>query len=185
MEEGKFVGSKAKEKNQCPECGSKTFTAPREFNLMFKTFVGVTEDTSSVAYLRPETAQGIFLNFKNVIQSTRVKPPFGIAQIGKSFRNEITPGNFIFRTREFEQMEIEFFVEPSKEESGKWYKYWIKKAEEFYKELGIKEENLSIRAHEKEELSHYSIGTSDVEYKFPFGTSELGGIAQRTDYDLS
>ena len=152
---------------------------------MFKTFVGVNEDTASAAYLRPETAQGIFLNFKNVIQSTRIKPPFGIAQIGKSFRNEITPGNFIFRTREFEQMEIEFFVEPSKEESEKWYKYWIAKVEEFYNELGIKKENLSIRAHDKEELSHYSIGTSDIEYKFPFGVSELGGIAQRTDYDLS
>jgi glycyl-tRNA synthetase len=122
MEEGKFVGGKAKEKNQCPSCGSKKFTEPKEFNLMFKTFVGVTEDSASVAYLRPETAQGIFLNFKNVTQSTRIKPPFGIAQIGKAFRNEITPGNFIFRTREFEQGEIEFFIKPLKEESDKWYK---------------------------------------------------------------
>lgn len=161
------------------------FTEAKNFNLMFKTFIGVTEDSASTAYLRPETAQGIFLNFKNIIQSNRVKPPFGVAQIGKAFRNEITPGNFIFRTREFEQMEIEFFVEPSKEESAKWYKYWIDKIKEYYRELGIKEENLSIREHDKEELSHYSCGTSDVEYNFPFGTSELGGIAQRTDFDLS
>ncbi|MCX6808635.1 MAG: glycine--tRNA ligase [Candidatus Berkelbacteria bacterium] len=169
----------------CTAGGEHDFSEAREFNLMFKTFVGVTDDSSSVAYMRPETAQGIFLNFKNVIQSTRVKPPFGIAQIGKSFRNEITPGNFIFRTREFEQMEIEFFIEPNPEESKKWYEYWIEKAKEFYLELGIKSENLSIRAHDEKELSFYSIGTSDVEYKFPFGVSELGGIAQRTDYDLS
>lgn len=187
---GKAVKSRAEALisgiTKCPSCSSiKGYTDARQFNLMFKTYVGVTEDSASTAYLRPETAQGIFLNFKNVIQSTRVKPPFGIAQIGKSFRNEITPGNFIFRTREFEQMELEFFVEPSAEESKKWYDYWIEKAKEFYLELGIKEDNLSIRAHEKEELSHYSIGTSDVEYKFPFGVSELGGIAQRTDYDLS
>lgn len=161
------------------------FSKAKNFNLMFKTFIGVDEDNTSTAYLRPETAQGIFLNFKNVIQSYRVKPPFGIGQIGKSFRNEITPGNFIFRTREFEQMEIEFFVEPSSEESLKWYKYWIKKVEEFYSEIGIKKDKLSIREHEKDELSFYSIGTSDVEYEFPFGVSELGGIAQRTDYDLS
>ncbi len=184
MREGKFIGGKAKEANQCSACGSKQFTEPREFNLMFKTFVGATEDSAATAYLRPETAQGIFLNFKNVIQSTRIKPPFGIAQIGKSFRNEITPGNFIFRTREFEQMEIEFFVEASLEESQKWYKYWVEKAKEFYQEIGIKDDNLSIREHTKEELSHYSAGTSDVEYDFPFGISELGGIAQRTDYDL-
>lgn len=185
MEEGKFIEAKAKEKNQCPVCGGKDFTAPKEFNLMFKTFVGVNEDSVSTAYLRPETAQGIFQNFKNVIQSTRIKPPFGIAQIGKAFRNEITPGNFIFRTREFEQMEIEFFIEPDKAESEKWYKYWIEKVKEYYEEIGIKDANLTIREHEKEELSHYSTGTSDVEYKFPFGVSELGGIAQRTDYDLA
>jgi len=169
---------------KCPKGGQHEFTEARQFNLMFKTFIGVTEDSASVAYLRPETAQGIFLNFKNIIQSNRIKTPFGVAQIGKAFRNEITPGNFIFRTREFEQLEIEFFVEPNKGESEKWYRYWIEKVEEYYKELGIKSENLSIREHDKKELSHYSCGTSDIEYKFPFGTSELGGIAQRTDFDL-
>lgn len=168
----------------CPNGNGHDFTEAKEFNLMFKTFVGVNEDTASTAYLRPETAQGIFLNFKNVIQSTRIKPPFGIAQIGKAFRNEITPGNFIFRTLEFEQMEIEFFVEASLEESAKWYQTWINKSKEFYKEIGVKEQNLTIREHEKKELSHYSAGTSDIEYKFPFGVSELSGIAQRTDYDL-
>ncbi len=151
---------------------------------MFKTYVGPIEDSSAVAYLRPETAQGIFLNFKNVIQSTRVKMPFGIAQIGKAFRNEITPGNFIFRTREFEQGEIEFFVEPNLEESDKWYQKWLEIWKDFFVELGIKDKNLSIRKHAKEELSHYSSGTSDVEYDFPFGTSELAGVAQRTDFDL-
>lgn len=185
MQEGKFVGEgKAKETNQCPVCGSLKFTEAREFNLMFKTFIGVTEDSASVAHLRPETAQGIFANFQNVIQSSRVKMPFGIAQIGKAFRNEITPGNFIFRTREFEQMEIEFFVEPKVEESAKWYKVWIEAVKNFYLDLGIKQENLTVREHEKKELSHYSSGTSDIEYKFPFGVSELAGIAQRTDYDL-
>lgn len=184
MNEGKFISGKAKEKDQCPECGGKKFTEPKAFNLMFKTFVGVTEDTASTAYLRPETAQGIFTNFMSILQSTRVRIPFGIAQIGKAFRNEITPGNFIFRTREFEQMEIEFFVEPEREESEKWYRYWINTVEEYYISLGIKKENLQIREHEKEELSHYSSGTSDVEYAFPFGVSELGGIAQRTDFDL-
>lgn len=168
----------------CSDKGAHEFTVAKEFNLMFKTFIGVTEDSTSVAYLRPETAQGIFANFQNVLQSTRVKIPFGIAQIGKAFRNEITPGNFIFRTREFEQLEIEYFVKPTKEESEKWYQYWIEEIEKFYQSLGIKAENLKIRAHTKEELSHYSSGTSDIEYKFPFGVSELGGIAQRTDYDL-
>jgi glycyl-tRNA synthetase len=185
MEEGKFVGGKAKEKNQCPSCGSKKFTEPKEFNLMFKTFVGVTEDSASVAYLRPETAQGIFLNFKNVTQSTRIKPPFGIAQIGKAFRNEITPGNFIFRTREFEQGEIEFFIKPLKEESDKWYKLWLDEWMNFFLDMGIKKEKLSIREHAKKELSHYSSGTSDIEYDFPFGVSELAGVAQRTNFDLS
>jgi glycyl-tRNA synthetase len=168
----------------CKEKHAHQFTPAKNFNLMFKTFVGVTEGSASTAYLRPETAQGIFSNFMNVLQSTRVKVPFGIAQIGKAFRNEITPGNFIFRTREFEQMEIEFFVEPNNEQSEKWYRYWIETVEKFYTSMGIKKENLSIREHDKKELSHYSIGTSDVEYKFPFGVSELGGIAQRTDYDL-
>jgi glycyl-tRNA synthetase len=183
--EGKYVGTlKAKEPNQCPFCGAKDFSGAKDFNLMFKTFIGPTEDTASVAYFRPETAQGIFLNFKSVLESSRVKIPFGIAQIGKAFRNEITPGNFIFRTREFEQMEIEFFVKNSREESQKWYEYWVGETEKFYTDLGIKKENLSVRQHDEDELSHYSIGTSDIEYKFPFGTSELGGIAQRTDFDL-
>jgi len=179
------LSQEQKEMLFCSGKEEHNFAEAKNFNLMFKTFIGVNEDSTSVAYLRPETAQGIFLNFKNIIQSNRVKPPFGVAQIGKAFRNEITPGNFIFRTREFEQLEIEFFVEPNKEESGKWYKYWIDKVEEYYKELGIKDENLSTREHDKKELSHYSAGTSDIEYKFPFGVSELGGIAQRTDFDLS
>jgi len=185
MKDGSFIGGKAKEKNQCPSCGSKEFTEPKEFNLMFKTFIGVTEDSVSTAYLRPETAQGIFLSFKNVIQSTRIKPPFGIAQIGKAFRNEITPGNYIFRTREFEQGEIEFFVKPTAEESEKWYKLWLEEWMNFFLDLGIKKENLTIREHAKEELSHYSSGTSDIEYNFPFGVSELAGVAQRTDFDLT
>jgi len=161
------------------------FAEAKEFNLMFKTFVGVTEDSVSTAYLRPETAQGIFLSFKNVIQSTRIKPPFGIAQIGKAFRNEITPGNYIFRTREFEQGEIEFFIKPTTEESEKWYKLWLDEWMKFFLDLGIKKDNLTIREHAKEELSHYSSGTSDIEYSFPFGVSELAGVAQRTDFDLS
>jgi len=169
----------------CSQGGEHSFTEAKEFNLMFKTFIGPVDDSSSVAYLRPETAQGIFINFQNVLQSTRVKIPFGIAQIGKAFRNEITPGNFIFRTREFEQMEIEFFVQPDKAESKKWHDYWIEQIKNFYLELGINPENLKLRVHEKEELSHYSAGTTDVEYEFPFGTSELAGVAQRTDYDLS
>jgi glycyl-tRNA synthetase len=185
MDEGKFIGGKAKHKNQCPACGSREFTEPKEFNLMFKTFVGVTEDSAATAYLRPETAQGIFAEFKNVTQSTRVKIPFGIAQIGKAFRNEITPGNFIFRTREFEQAEIEFFIKPDKEESEKWYRVWIDEVVKFYTDMGLKKENIHIREHAKDELSHYSSGTSDLEYEFPFGVSELAGIAQRTDFDLS
>lgn len=184
MKEGKFVGGKAEKVEQCPVCGGVEFTDPRQFNLMFKTFIGVTEDASNIAYLRPETAQGIFINFLNVLQSTRVKIPFGIAQIGKAFRNEITPGNFIFRTREFEQAEIEYFIKPDKTESEKQYRHWIEKIKNFYLDLGIKAENLRVREHEKEELSHYSSGTSDIEYEFPFGVSELAGIAQRTDFDL-
>lgn len=186
--EAENIKNLSQEQKEMLFCNGKEeheFAEAKNFNLMFKTFIGVNEDSTSVAYLRPETAQGIFLNFKNIIQSNRVKPPFGVAQIGKAFRNEITPGNFIFRTREFEQLEIEFFVEPNKEESEKWYKYWIEKVEEYYKELGIKTDNLSTRKHDKKELSHYSAGTSDIEYNFPFGTSELGGIAQRTDFDLS
>lgn len=184
IKEGKFIGGKAEKASQCPVCGSVDFTDAKQFNLMFKTFIGVTEDTSATAYLRPETAQGIFVNFQNVLQSTRIKIPFGIAQIGKAFRNEITPGNFIFRTREFEQGEIEYFIKPDKEESEKHYRYWIERWKNFYIDLGIKEENLHVREHQKEELSHYSSGTSDVEYDFPFGTSELAGVAQRTDFDL-
>lgn len=166
----------------CPDCGKLNYTAIRQFNLMFKTHQGVLSDESSAVYLRPETAQGIFVNFKNVQRSRRKKLPFGIGQIGKSFRNEITPGNFIFRTREFEQMELEFFCRP--EEDEKWYRYWQEKCMSFVKELGLKEENLRLRDHDADELSHYSKGTSDIEYKFPFGTSELWGIARRTDFDL-
>ncbi|MEI6498362.1 MAG: glycine--tRNA ligase [bacterium] len=169
----------------CTKCKNRTFTFPRDFNLMFKTYVGPMEESSSVAYLRPETAQGIFLNFKNVIQSTRVKVPFGIAQIGKAFRNEITPGNFTFRTLEFEQGEIEFFVENNDHESKNWYKIWLDEWESFFLGLGLKKKNLTRREHSKKELSHYSSGTADLEYNFPFGVSELAGVAQRTDFDLT
>lgn len=165
----------------CPECGGE-LTSIRQFNLMFKTHMGPVEDSAAVVYLRPETAQGIFVNFKNVVNSTRKKLPFGIAQIGKSFRNEITPGNFIFRTREFEQMEIEFFTKP--DESDDWYKYWLNERFNWYVNLGIKPEKLRLRAHADDELAHYALGCSDVEYLFPIGWSELEGIANRTDYDL-
>jgi glycyl-tRNA synthetase len=154
----------------------------KNFNLMFKTFVGPVEDSANVAYLRPETAQGIFVNFKNVLDTTRQKPPFGIAQIGKSFRNEITPGNFIFRTREFEQMEMEFFVPP--EEGPQWYEYWKNERLNWYINLGIPSDQVMLREHEADELSHYSSGTSDVEYLYPWGWGELEGVAQRTDFDL-
>jgi glycyl-tRNA synthetase len=154
----------------------------RAFNLMFKTTIGPVEETGSVAYLRPETAQGIFINFKNVLQFSRKKPPFGIAQIGKSFRNEITPGNFIFRTREFEQMEMEFFVPPA--ESQQWFEHWLEQRMRWYTDLGIRPDHLQLRAHDSDELSHYSSGTSDVEYLFPIGWSELEGIANRGDFDL-
>jgi len=167
----------------CPNCGSADLTEARAFNLMFKTHAGPVEDESTVAYLRPETAQGMFINFKNVLQTTRKRPPFGIAQVGKSFRNEITPGNFVFRTREFEQMELEFFVPPA--ESKRWFEYWVDERHRWYVELGIPEAMLRIRPHETEELSHYSAGTSDVEFAFPWGWGELEGIAQRTDFDLT
>ena len=167
----------------CPECGKSDFTSIRKFNMMFKTFQGVNEDTASQLYLRPETAQGIFVNFKNVQRTTRRKIPFGIGQIGKSFRNEITPGNFIFRTREFEQMELEFFCAPGTELD--WYKYWKDYCESFVLSLGIHKENMRLREHEKEELSHYSNGTTDIEYLFPFGWGEHWGIASRTNFDLS
>ena len=167
---------------KCPECGKSDFTGIRKFNMMFKTFRGVNEDTASQIYLRPETAQGIFVNFKNVQRTTRRKLPFGIAQVGKSFRNEITPGNFTFRTREFEQMELEFFCEPGTE--MKWYEYWKDYCHKFLLSLGMKEENIRLREHSKEELCHYSNGTTDIEFLFPFGWGELWGVASRTDYDL-
>ncbi len=172
----------ADNKIPCPICGKCDFTPIKQFNLMFKTFQGVTEDTAATVYLRPETAQGIFVNFKNVQRTTRAKIPFGIGQIGKSFRNEITPGNFIFRVREFEQMELEFFCEPGTD--LEWFSYWEKYCRDWLLGLGIKEENLRLRQHEKEELSHYSKATTDFEFKFPFGWGELWGIADRTDYDL-
>ncbi len=167
----------------CPNCGKSDFTSIRKFNLMFKTFIGVTEDSKSEVYLRPETAQGIFVNFKNALRTTRSKMPMGIAQIGKAFRNEITPGNFIFRTREFEQMELEFFCKPNTD--LEWFDYWRKYAKEFLLKLGIKEENIRLRDHSPEELVFYSKATTDIEFAFPFGWGELWGIADRTDYDLS
>lgn len=172
------------EKNNivCPKCGKKNFTDIRKFNLMFKTFQGVTEDATSEIYLRPETAQGIFVNFKNVQRTSRKKIPFGITQIGKSFRNEITPGNFTFRTREFEQMEMEFFCKPDTD--LEWFQYWKDFCWNFLLSLGMQKENLRFRNHEKEELSFYSKATSDIEFMFPFGWGELWGIADRTDYDL-
>ena len=166
----------------CPNCGKENFTDIRKFNLMFKTFQGVTEDTTSTIYLRPETAQGIFVNFKNVMRTTRRKLPMGIAQVGKSFRNEITPGNFTFRTREFEQMELEFFCKPGTD--LEWFKYWKDYCENFLISLGMKKENIRLRDHSKEELVFYSKATTDIEFAFPFGWGELWGIADRTDYDL-
>jgi len=167
----------------CPDCGAHDFTDIRQFNLMFKTFQGITEDSKNTIYLRPETAQGMFVNFKNVQRTMRKKLPFGIGQVGKSFRNEITPGNFIFRTREFEQMELEFFCMPG--EDMEWYKYWQNFCWNWLVNLGLNSENLRMREHSKEELSFYSVGTSDIEYLYPFGWGELWGIADRTNYDLS
>ena len=167
----------------CPDCGADDFTDIRQFELMFKTHLGVVQDDTSVVYMRPETAQGIFVNFKNVQRSSRKKIPFGIGQIGKSFRNEITPGNFIFRTREFEQMELEFFCKPG--EDVKWYEYWKKACMNFLLDYGMRTEHLRMRDHAEGELSHYSKGTADIEYKFPFGWGELWGIANRTNYDLN
>lgn len=171
-------------KIECPKCGSHDFTPIRQFNLMFKTFQGVIEDNTSAIYLRPETAQGMFINFKNVQRSMRRKLPFGIGQVGKSFRNEITPGNFIFRTREFEQMELQFFVKPG--EDMEWYEYYLDYCMKFLSDIGVKEENLRLRAHTQEELAHYSKGTSDIEYNFsePIGWGEIWGISNRTDFDL-
>ncbi len=167
---------------KCPNCGKHNFTDIRKFNLMFKTFQGVTEDSSSEIFLRPETAQGIFVNFKNVQRTSRKKVPFGIGQVGKSFRNEITPGNFTFRTREFEQMELEFFCKPGTD--LEWFRYWKDFCKNWLLSLDIKEENIKMRDHEQEELSHYSNATTDIEFMFPFGWGELWGIADRTDFDL-
>ncbi|MCJ7725926.1 MAG: glycine--tRNA ligase [Acidimicrobiia bacterium] len=179
----RFRLDKLEDADQCPNCGKRgTFTAPKQFNLMFKTFMGPVEDEGNTVYLRPETAQGIFTNFANVVRTARMRPPFGIAQIGKSFRNEITPGQFVFRTREFEQMELEFFVPPA--EAEQWYQYWLEQRRNWYLELGMKEENLRLRAHDADELAHYAAGCSDVDYKFPWGWDELEGIANRTDFDL-
>ena len=166
----------------CPNCGAHDFTDIRQFNLMFKTFQGVVEDAKNAIFLRPETAQGMFVNFKNVQRTSRKKVPFGIGQIGKSFRNEITPGNFIFRTREFEQMELEFFCKPGTD--MEWYGYWKDFCMNWLISLNVKAENLQLREHDAEELSHYSTGTSDIEYRFPWGFDEIWGIADRTDYDL-
>ncbi len=167
----------------CPSCGKHNFTDIRQFNLMFKTFQGVTEDAKNTVYLRPETAQGIFVNFKNVQRTSRKKIPFGICQVGKSFRNEITPGNFIFRVREFEQMEMEFFCEPDTD--LEWFAYWKQYCIDFLKKLGMKEDEMRVRDHDPEELSFYSKATTDIEFLFPFGWGELWGIADRTDYDLT
>jgi glycyl-tRNA synthetase len=172
------------EARDCPQkMKGCTFTEARAFNLMFQTHAGPVEGEGATVYMRPETAQGMFVNFANVLQTSRKKPPFGIAQVGKSFRNEITPGNFIFRTREFEQMEMEYFVPPA--DSAKWYDYWCETRMQWYIDLGIPADMLRLRAHEADELSHYSSGTSDIEFKFPWGWGELEGIAQRTDFDLN
>ncbi len=174
---------KLEDPNTCPTCGqSGTFTDPRNFNLMFRTHMGPVDSEENLVYLRPETAQGIFINFENVRRTLRLKLPFGIAQIGKSFRNEITPGQFVFRTREFEQMEMEYFCRA--EESAEWFQYWQEQRTKWYLDLGMNEERLRIRPHEADELSHYSSGTVDVEYQFPWGWDELEGIANRTDFDL-
>jgi len=177
------------EDDKCPSCKNE-LTPPRQFNLMFKTYFGPLEDSGHLTFLRPETAQGMFVNFKNIIDTSRAKIPFGILQIGKAFRNEITPKNFIFRTREFEQAEIEYFIKPSKKEGEKWFKYWLNEWEKLFSDLGISTRNLRFRPHSKEELAHYSLATVDVEYNFPFkgssqeGWAELAGVANRTDFDL-
>jgi glycyl-tRNA synthetase len=166
----------------CPNCGKSDFTPIRKFNLMFKTYVGPSQDSASTVYLRPETSQGIFINFKNLLRTNRNKMPFGVGQIGKSFRNEITPGNYIFRTREFEQMELEFFCEPGTD--GEWFNYWKNFCVKWLSDLGISHDNMRVRDHQQSELSHYSSATSDIEFNFPFGWNELWGIANRTDFDL-
>jgi glycyl-tRNA synthetase len=180
----RFRLDKLEHTDVCPSCGAKdSFTEARQFNLMFKTHAGPVEGAGHEVFLRPETAQGMFLNFKNVLETSRKKPPFGVAQVGKSFRNEITPGNFVFRTREFEQMEMEYFVPPA--ESPQWYEYWCQQRYDWYLDLGISPDKLRLRAHDADELSHYSSGTSDVEFLFPWGWDELEGIANRGDYDLT
>ena len=180
----RFRLDKLDDPHACPSCGAKeSFTEARQFNLMFKTHAGPVEGSGHEVYLRPETAQGMFLNFKNVLETSRKKPPFGIAQVGKSFRNEITPGNFVFRTREFEQMEMEFFVPPA--EAEQWYEYWCQQRYAWYLEHGISSDSLRLRPHDADELSHYSSATSDVEFLFPWGFDELEGIANRGDYDLT
>jgi len=181
--QNRFRADHLEDPHHCPNCGATdSFTEAKAFNLMFKTYAGPVEGAGAEVYLRPETAQGMFVNFANVLQTSRKKPPFGIAQVGKSFRNEITPGNFIFRTREFEQMEMEYFVPP--EDGPKWYDYWCTERLDWYAGLGIPRDMLRLRAHDADELSHYSAGTSDVEFLFPWGWGELEGIAQRTDFDL-
>src|SRR5579862_2528625 len=180
LEDGRCGRKPSKRPGETPDCD---LTEARQFNLMFETSIGPVRDEGSIAYLRPETAQGIFVNFKNVTSSLRVKPPFGIAQVGKSFRNEITPGNFLFRMREFEQMEMEFFVPPA--ESMRWFEYWVDARRQWYIDLGLRDTHLRVRPHDADELSHYSSGTSDLEYLFPIGWSELEGIANRGDFDLT
>jgi glycyl-tRNA synthetase len=182
--QSRFRDDQLPEDRVCPNCGAKdNFTEAKPFHLMFKTHAGPVENEGAIAYLRPETAQGMFTNFNNVMTTARLKPPFGIAQIGKSFRNEITPGNFVFRTREFEQMEMEFFVPPA--EANEWFDYWVQKRHEWYITLGMSSDSLRLRPHDAEELSHYSSGTTDVEYDFPWGWGELEGIANRGNYDLT
>jgi glycyl-tRNA synthetase len=184
IENGDFIGQgKAKEKNQCPQCGGKEFTKAKKFNLMFKTFLGPVEDETHQVYLRPETAQSMFTDFAQVQETMRLKIPFGIAQVGRSFRNEITTGNFTFRSREFDIAEIEYFVKPGTD--GKIFETWVSEWEKFFIDLGLKKENLRRYEHKKEDLAHYSKRTIDIEYKFPFGWSELAGIANRSDFDLS
>ncbi len=180
----RFRADRLEDPSTCPNCGaSDSFTEPRAFNLMFKTHAGPVEGAGAEVYLRPETAQGMFVNFKNVLDTSRKRPPFGIAQIGKSFRNEITPGQFVFRTREFEQMELEFFVPP--DDADEWYRYWCDERYRWYVDLGIPEPKLRLRSHDADELSHYSSATADVEFEFPWGWDELEGIANRGDFDLS
>ena len=180
----RFRQDKLEDPNTCPSCGaSSSFTEARQFNLMFKTHAGPVMDSAAEVYLRPETAQGMFTNFANVLNTSRKKPPFGIAQIGKSFRNEITPGNFVFSTREFAQMEMEYFVPPN--DSDEWFDYWCQERMNWYLNLGMKKDSIRLRVHESDELSHYSKATSDIEYSFPWGWDELEGVANRTDFDLN